>query len=124
MPQPVVSTIQCLTYSPPNTQRELRPARAPTSTSVAPKGEPGAMGALKGSWSFRAGRAGPVAAKNGARMRPAPRVRLLRDRVSRKDRRECREGEMILPLCTGRNGLEHVCRHRTARPDLHNSGAS
>src|SRR5438034_7336037 len=103
MPQPVVSTIQCLTYSPPNTQRELRPARAPTSTSVTPKGEPRAIGALKGSWSFRAGRAGPRAAKNGPRGRPAARIRPLWDDIWRKALREYRTGEMILPLFGYRN---------------------
>src|SRR5439155_26753216 len=91
MPQPVVSMIQRLTYSPPNTQREFRPARAPTSTSVTPKGEPMAIGALKGSWSFRAGRAGPRAANNGPRVRPAARIRPLRDDVWRKDLREYQE---------------------------------
>src|SRR5437899_625524 len=104
MPQPVVSMIQRLTYSPPNTQREFRPARAPTSTSVTPKGEPGAIGSLKGSWSFRAGRVGPRAAKNGPRVRPAPRIRPLRANAWRKDLREYREGEMILPLFGDRNG--------------------
>src|SRR2546427_7992662 len=102
MPQPVVSTIQRLTYSPPNTQRESNPARAATSTSVTPKGEPGAIGAPKGSWSFRAG---PAAAKNGARICPAAGTRPLRDSVWRKDLREYREDEMLLPLFRCRNGL-------------------
>src|SRR5437764_5469827 len=109
MPQPVVSMIQRLTYSPPNTQREFRPARAATSTSVTPKGEPVAIGALKDSCCSRASRA---EARTGARIRPAPRMRLLRNDAWRKDLREYPEGEMVLPLFTSRNGLYHARRKR------------
>src|SRR5438552_15889749 len=51
MPQPVVSTIQRLVASSPETQTESRPASDATSVSLAPKGEPGATGELKESFS-------------------------------------------------------------------------